>query len=166
MRASTADVRRKYGRKWDRAQIPSESGRGAIEHRGGPPESGGADMEVCYSYMRKARSLKVGASTASVGQSVGHAGGCRVAAVRKARRALERRSAQRAEGWCERGGCVAVATQVGDDNARVRRANAGASSSAAECLRRARQWKRQPVSSADGDGFARRADDGWSAAGD
>jgi hypothetical protein len=74
--------------------------------------------------MRKARSLRVGASTASVGQSVGHAGGCRVAAVRKARRALERRSAQRAEGWCERGGWVAVATQVGDDNARVRRANA------------------------------------------
>ena len=86
MRASTADVRRKYRRKWGRARIPSESGRGAIEHRGGPPESGGADMEVCYSYMRKARSLRVGASTASVGQSVGHAGGCRVAAVRKARR--------------------------------------------------------------------------------
>ena len=60
MRASTADVRRKYRRKWGRARIPSESGRGAIEHRGGPPESGGADMEVCYSYMRKARSLRVG----------------------------------------------------------------------------------------------------------
>ena len=36
MRASTADVRRRYRRKWGRARIPSESGRGAIEHRGGP----------------------------------------------------------------------------------------------------------------------------------
>ena len=77
-----------HRRKWGRARIPSESGRGAIEHRGGPPESGGADMERTYlgglfggfkggEVSRGSAAVSRRSAIAQCGRSASNSGGCR-----------------------------------------------------------------------------------------